>query len=209
MERVDRILELATGPKVLDIGCTDHNIKTEKSEWLYGKLVQKFPDLVGIDIQEENLSALRAMGYKNLFCQSAEDFDLPDLYDSIVAGELIEHLSNPGLFLSRAMRHLKPGGKLIITTPNPFCIFFGLYALFKYPTTCPNAEHTCWFCPSTFRELYSRYGFREQHFEYINDYELTSSSFPFQVFLLLIRVFRFFMPKRLWENRMIFVLAKD
>ena len=40
--------------------------------------------------------------------------------DGIFAGELIEHLENPGLFLSECKRVLKRNGVIIITTPNPF-----------------------------------------------------------------------------------------
>ena len=39
-------------------------------------------------------------------------------FDSIVAGELIEHLDRPWDFLEEAYRVLRPGGHLLITTPN-------------------------------------------------------------------------------------------
>lgn len=39
-------------------------------------------------------------------------------YDAVVSCEGIEHLANPGLFFSTALQSLKPGGTLIVTTPN-------------------------------------------------------------------------------------------
>lgn len=39
-------------------------------------------------------------------------------FDTVVAGELIEHLSEPDKFLAEACRILKPNGKLILTTNN-------------------------------------------------------------------------------------------
>ncbi|HYG42059.1 MAG TPA: methyltransferase domain-containing protein [Bordetella sp.] len=39
-------------------------------------------------------------------------------YDAIVCGEAIHLLRNPGLMLHGAFQALRPGGKLIITTPN-------------------------------------------------------------------------------------------
>jgi 2-polyprenyl-3-methyl-5-hydroxy-6-metoxy-1,4-benzoquinol methylase len=40
-------------------------------------------------------------------------------YSQIVAVEVIEHLDNPRQFLRDLYAILKPGGKLIVTTPNP------------------------------------------------------------------------------------------
>jgi SAM-dependent methyltransferase len=39
-------------------------------------------------------------------------------FDRIVATEILEHLANPGLFLSECWRVLRPGGTLYLTTPN-------------------------------------------------------------------------------------------
>jgi SAM-dependent methyltransferase len=39
-------------------------------------------------------------------------------FDRVVATEILEHLANPGLFLSECWRVLKPGGILYLTTPN-------------------------------------------------------------------------------------------
>jgi len=46
--------------------------------------------------------------------------------DTIVAGELLEHLQNPLGFLLECNRILKKGGKLLLTTPNAV----GTYYLF-------------------------------------------------------------------------------
>ncbi len=39
-------------------------------------------------------------------------------YDTILAGEIIEHLGNPKHFLSESYRILKKNGRIILTTPN-------------------------------------------------------------------------------------------
>ncbi len=43
----------------------------------------------------------------------------PESFEAIVAGELIEHLENPVDFLRRCARLLTPGGRLVLSTPNP------------------------------------------------------------------------------------------
>ena len=48
----------------------------------------------------------------------AQSFDLGERFDVLWAGELIEHLSNPGGFLDSALRHLAPSGRLVLTTPT-------------------------------------------------------------------------------------------
>ena len=42
----------------------------------------------------------------------------PDSFDIIVLGELIEHCAYPEKIMDNVSRLLKPGGKLIVTTPN-------------------------------------------------------------------------------------------
>lgn len=41
-----------------------------------------------------------------------------DYFDFVVTFQVIEHIKNDALFLSEIKRVLKPGGKLILTTPN-------------------------------------------------------------------------------------------
>jgi 2-polyprenyl-3-methyl-5-hydroxy-6-metoxy-1,4-benzoquinol methylase len=42
----------------------------------------------------------------------------PNSFDTIVCGDLIEHLRDPGAFLARVRPLLRPGGRLALTTPN-------------------------------------------------------------------------------------------
>jgi SAM-dependent methyltransferase len=42
-------------------------------------------------------------------------------FDAIVASEIIEHLENPRHFARECFRLLKPGGKIILSTPNVDC----------------------------------------------------------------------------------------
>jgi len=207
--RTDEILRWVRGPLVLDVGCTGHAVELGASKWLHGRLRETFPSVVGIDISAENIEELKRHGFTNLHVQSAESFELSERFDTIVAGELIEHLANPGLFLQRARAHLKPAGRLVITTPQPFSLLDITYALFKFPRTCQNRQHTCWFCPQTMKELVQRTGLRIEHFELLDDYPPGSPSRSYRAFVALRKSLGFLLPRLLAKNAMLFVLVAE
>jgi SAM-dependent methyltransferase len=84
--------------------------------------------------------------------------DLGRTFDCIVAGEVIEHLSNPGAFLDKMALHLKPDGHLIITTPNAFNIRL-FWRILKNNNIKAHGEHTCWYDPLTLTQLLMRHSF--------------------------------------------------
>lgn len=209
MLRTDQIMKWIRGPKVLDVGCTGHEVEIGSPYWLHGRLRQRFPDIVGIDSSSLNVLALQGKGFRNVYVQNAEEFSLPKKFDTIVAGELIEHLSNPGMFLRCAREHLADGGRVVLTTPYPFSLLYTLYALFKFPKTCQNPEHTCWLCPQTLKTLAERYGYKVVHFDLIEDYRPEDPSRRYRTFVRLITLLRPLIPKRLRNNTMLLVLMLD
>ena len=57
MLRTDKILKWVKGPKVLDVGCTGHNVEIGSPYWLHGRLRQQFSNVVGIDVFSQNVLA--------------------------------------------------------------------------------------------------------------------------------------------------------
>ncbi|HVB56412.1 MAG TPA: class I SAM-dependent methyltransferase [Candidatus Acidoferrales bacterium] len=206
--RADKILDWVKGPKVLDVGCTSHTVEIGSAEWLHGRLREKFLSVAGIDISAQNVETLKRHGFGDVHVASAETFELPGKFDTVVAGEVIEHLANPGLFLRQARAHLEPDGRLVLTTPNPFSVAYFLYAVVKYPKTCYNPEHTCWFCLRTMTEIAQRNGFRVSHFDLIDDYGPGDPSFLYRQFGRLMVLMSPMLPKRL-RKTMLFVLVPD
>ena len=154
------ILPLIRGKDVLDVGCVEHTIKAMEDNpfWVHDFLRNNCW-VSGIDILESDIQLLKDRGY-NVETANAETFELDKEFDVIFAGELIEHLSNPGLFLQQTKKHLKENGLLIITTPNTFYAPRLLGCILKInddPTV--NEEHTNWFSPSTLNTLFEREGF--------------------------------------------------
>jgi len=208
MPRADTIIGWIRGPNVLDVGCAGHVPEPGNPYWVHGRLREKFPDVAGLDLSEKNIEFLRQRGFGNLLVGSAETFSLERKFNTVFSGELIEHLANPGEFLTRAREHLVPGGRIVLTTPYPFALMYQVYAFINYPRTCQNLEHTCWFCPQTMTVLAERLGLKVVHWELIEDYRLDVPSWKYRTFVQFVRLFHWFIPKRVRNNRMLFVLER-
>ena len=80
-------------------------------------------------------------------------------FDAIVAGEVIEHLETPYRFLRHCCQALRPGGRLVLSTPNPLyppvllCEVLGLRRFFYTP------EHLYYFLPRWVRRMLQASGF--------------------------------------------------
>lgn len=207
--RAERLAELVRGPAVLDVGCAGHTVEPESPHWLHGQLLKRFPEVVGIDQSAEKIEELRNRGFNHVFVANAETFSFVERFNTIVAGELIEHVSNPGLFLQQARSHLAPGGQLVVSTPFPFSLLNFLYAHLKYPKTCQNLEHVHWFCVSTLLELANRCGLRVSHWELVEDYRREDRSGLYRAFVHLIAWLGWMLPKRLRCNSMVFVFETE
>ena len=116
---------------------------------------------MGVDILAKEVKLLNELGF-NVVCADVEQMELGRKFDVIIAGELIEHLDNPGLFLQRVKSHLEEDGLLILTTPNPFALgnaFIPIKLLLGGDYSV-NKEHKCWYCLKTLRQLLEKYGFK-------------------------------------------------
>lgn len=152
--------------KVLDIGCVQHDAgKSEAQDWVHQHLYDIATEVVGLDYLESEVEKLNERGY-NVRHGDAQSFDLGESFDTIVAGELIEHLSNFGAFLDCCYEHLKEDGVLVLTTPNPWSFYNVKQAVLNGRVQC-NSEHTCWLDERTLRQVLDRHGFDVQNIEYV------------------------------------------
>ena len=107
------------------------------------------------------------MGY-NVVHGNVETMNLGRCFDVIVASDLIEHLANPGMFLERSREHLRDDGALCLVTPNAHSLNTAAKALLGAKAAV-NPEHTCWYDPTTLKQLLARHGFWPAE-EYWQDY---------------------------------------
>jgi len=157
------------GKSVLDIGCVDARpggIKKYRSTGLHIFLKEKSRELVGVDIDPEGIEEMKKDGYR-VICANAENMDIGRKFDCIVGGELIEHLSNPGLFLDNMAKHLNDEGHLILTTPNAFNIRL-FWRILKKNDVKVHREHTCWYDPLTLTRLLTRHSFQAEKIFFTN-----------------------------------------
>jgi SAM-dependent methyltransferase len=119
-----------------------------------------FPKWLGSISTKKRSSPLQAKGL-DVRLADAQDFDLDRKFDTVFAGEIIEHLDDFHGFLTSVRRHLTPGGQLVLTTPNVFYIGGFVYRWGGHGQVHP--EHTCWFCEDTLRRVLAINGY--SHFE--------------------------------------------
>ena len=166
-ERTKLILsEIKSTDHILDVGCVGHVAESMNNiNWLHGLLHEKYPNLLGIDIESDEIKKLADMGY-NVLAANCETMNLGMTFDVIVAGEIIEHLSNPGLFFDGVRRHLKPGGKFILSVPNAYCYYNILSAVFRSKVPV-HGQHTCWYDKTTIKQLLEQNHFQIQKFNFL------------------------------------------
>lgn len=100
---------------VVDIGCGDGGAT------LVASIANPGHRFVGIDWSADALRQARARGLASLLRAGVDGVGLPiasETADVVVMSELIEHLIDTDSALDEAWRVLKPGGWLLLSTPN-------------------------------------------------------------------------------------------
>jgi 2-polyprenyl-3-methyl-5-hydroxy-6-metoxy-1,4-benzoquinol methylase len=150
---------------VMDLGCVDsrparHDAAARieyKVNLLHKRLAEINKDVLGVDIDPEGVKVLNGQGYHTIVAD-VETMDLGKQFDTIIAGEIIEHLENPGRFLRNMRRHLKDDGVIIVSTPNPFYVG-SAWKIWRYGKPAVHEDHMGWQDPTTMSQLFRRTGF--------------------------------------------------
>ncbi len=101
--------------RVLDIGCA-----TGTALEAFRELGVPEDCLSGIDVSEYAISvARRNLPLAQLRAEDATSADLGGPYDLIALLDVLEHVENPTALMKKAIQALTPGGKIIVSTPDP------------------------------------------------------------------------------------------
>lgn len=149
---------LVRGKRVLDIGVVSHSVRYfDLPEWRHGRICRAASHCVGIDILEPLVDELNQRGFDVRCMDATSEANLGERFDVVFIGDVVEHVDNAVLLLRFAARHLAPGGRLYVTTPNPFSRKF--FRQFKRDgVMVVNLDHVAWITPTNAIELARRAG---------------------------------------------------
>ena len=139
-QRIDWMADQTQGPRILDVGCSEGILEII--------LARKGFNVTGVDINAEALAFARGLLAREpeevrsrvrfVHGDLAQARLLDDRFDTLVMGEILEHLEDPQTLLNRSLDLIRPDGRVIITTP------FGYH---------PDEDHRQTFCLSDFIAL--------------------------------------------------------
>lgn len=149
---------IGEGKKVLDVGCGDGTLGI--------KLIEQNNTVYGCDIAEASLASAQKGGLITKFVDlEKEELPYPkNSFDYVILGDVIEHMMDTDELLQKCYKVLKPGGHIIITTPNlaslarRAMLLLGIspyveYSLFLDTNGLPSVGHIRYFTVSTLERL--------------------------------------------------------
>ena len=116
--RIDWMVDEARGPRVLDVGCSEGILEV--------LLARRGIEVTGVDIDSDALNYAHSLvaGEPD---EVRERVDLvhgdllrtrpvAGLFDTLVMGDLLEHVDDPGALLDSGLKYIRPGGRVVVTT---------------------------------------------------------------------------------------------
>ena len=160
IERTSKLYMRALVPageplKILDVGCgTGVNAEQVKA---LGHSVY------GMDLSPTAVGALNRVGIPGIVADAS--FGLPldaESFDLAFTSEVIEHLADGEAFLQELFRITKPGGRLLLSTPNSAFWVYRLYALAgRTLSEVQHPGHVRFYSRKSLRRLIEQAGFTD------------------------------------------------
>lgn len=184
---------------ILDVGCgTGIN-----SEYM----VKLGHNVVGVEISGVALDKYRGRGLKGTQCNINESLPFKNgSFDMIFASEVLEHLYDTGYFLSESYRVLKPGGTLLLSTPNSAFWLYRLLGVFgKTVSELQHPGHIRFFSKKLLAQYVKQAGFdsplvQGRHMYILVGQTIGSLIKPILLKMNFHREYRFKTSKHFWHK---------
>jgi 2-polyprenyl-3-methyl-5-hydroxy-6-metoxy-1,4-benzoquinol methylase len=155
---------VGTGQRVLDVGCS--------SGYLAQPLSERGNTIVGLEL--DPAAAREAEGFcERVLVGDVETMELPlepASFDVVLCGDVVEHLRDPRAALARLRPFLRPGGRLVLSTPNVANWAIRLSLLggrWRYTDRgILDRSHTHLFTRATLRETIESAGYRVERIDF-------------------------------------------
>lgn len=156
------ILDYCTGKSVFHLGFADAPFTAEKiadGTLLHTALLHVSSGLSGADADAAAVALYQQRtGDQKVKAATVEDLSAEELQSCqiILAGEILEHLLDPGSFIQQLNQKMKPGQELLVTVPN--YVSFDSLAAVLHRTESIHPDHEWYFSPFTLaRKFDTRY----------------------------------------------------
>jgi 2-polyprenyl-3-methyl-5-hydroxy-6-metoxy-1,4-benzoquinol methylase len=162
----DLLVRFAGNKQVLHlgaVGCTEGTTaqKVAAAASSIHAFLSRISTCIGVDIDEEAVRALvTGRVFDNLIIADVEKLRRDDIplqsIDVVVAGDVVEHLSNPGLMLDALRQMSEPSTRLLLTTPN--ALGLPIFVRYSMGKSVDGHDHTFSFNRFTLENLLKRHG---------------------------------------------------
>jgi 2-polyprenyl-3-methyl-5-hydroxy-6-metoxy-1,4-benzoquinol methylase len=125
-------------------------------------LAAKGHQVRGVDISAEGIARYRSHGFDGHVVDLESGIDYPDAtFDLTFCSEVIEHVTSPEILAAEMFRVLKPGGRLVLSTPNSaFWLYRVLGVLGFTVSELQHPKHFQFFSRRSLLKLLKTAGFK-------------------------------------------------
>ena len=167
IERDETIVNECRNKNVLHVGAADSPFEVEKGlagVLLHQKIQKVTGRLVGVDVDEAAVSALRSVGIDDVIVADiCKDTVLSgEKFDVILCCDVIEHVTSPGALLDACKRFMRSDSKLVVSTINATALKPVIRALAGRESV--HHDHVAYYSFATLGKLLTIHGLKPTEF---------------------------------------------
>lgn len=160
INRVDYLLDICSGKRVLHVGFSDYPYTQQKiksGNLLHLELKKVTKDLLGLDNDKASLDLYRSITSDTQVIEGdimngQLGDSLPRNFEIVLLGEILEHLKNPHQAVENLHNNFSAGTILVVTTPNYSSL--GYFSAALHNTEMIHPDHYWYFSPITVLKIF-------------------------------------------------------